>query len=90
MDSSIPDNVLEAAEKVLLRDLLDSPTFRPWIVSSLSNGLNNPADILANDDDQFLQFKLSQMVRAIPWETRKECFNETGRMIRERREAKQS
>ena len=40
-------------KKVLLRDLLDSPTFRPWIVSSLSNGLNNPADILANEDDQF-------------------------------------
>lgn len=85
-----PDNVLAAAEQVQLRDLLDSPTFLPWIVSALSNALNVAYDLgnLTSEDDQFLQFKLKQLVRAIPYETRRECFSETARMIRERKEAR--
>lgn len=91
MTAQIPPSVFDAAEKVLLRDLLDSPTFQPWIVSALSNGLNlaHRTGALADDDDQFLQFKLQQMMRAIPYEVRRQCFEETGRMIRERKEAKQ-
>lgn len=85
---SIPQSVLDAAEKVLLRDLLDSPTFQPWLVSALANGLNTAhlTGVQADDDDQFLQFKLNQMVRTIPYDLRRECFDTTARLIRERKE----
>jgi hypothetical protein len=92
MSNSIPENVLAGSEKILLRDLLDSPTFRPWIVSALCNGVNTAYDLglsLDNEDDQFLQFKLKQMTRAIPHEARRECFDTTARLIRERKEGRE-
>jgi len=92
MENPIPENVLAGSEKILLRDLLDSPTFRPWIVSALCNGVNTAYDLglsLDNEDDQFLQFKLKQMTRAIPYEARRECFDTTARLIRERKEARE-
>lgn len=84
---SIPDKVLDASEKIQLADLLNSPTFRHWIVSGLSNAVQSAhlMDLQADDDDQFLQFRINQMVNAIPYEVRRECFNETGRLIRERK-----
>jgi hypothetical protein len=91
MTTGIPENVLKAAEQIQLRDLLDSPTFQPWIVSALSNSTHNgnePGN-LTDEDDQFLQFRVRQMMRAIPYDVRRHCFEETGRMIRERKEAKQ-
>jgi len=91
MENSIPENVLAGSEKILLRDLLDSPTFRPWIVSALCNGVNTAYDLglsLDNEDDQFLQFKLKQMTRAIPYEARREFFAETSRLIQQRKEAR--
>lgn len=83
----IPENVLAAAENLQLRDLLESPTFQPWLVSAVSNALNAAPSVdgEANDDDQYLQFKLHQMLRAIPYETRRECFGTTARLIRERK-----
>ena len=92
MENPIPENVLAGSEKILLRDLLDSPTFRPWIVSALCNGVNTAYDLglsLDNEDDQFLQFKLKQMTRAIPHEARRECFDTTARLIRERKEGRE-
>jgi hypothetical protein len=91
MTTGIPENVLKAAEQIQLRDLLDSPTFQPWIVSALSNSTHNgnePGN-LTDEDDQFLQFRVRQMMRAIPYEIRRDCFAETGRIIRERKAAKE-
>lgn len=86
---SIPDKVLDASEKIQLSDLLGSPTFRHWIVSGLSNAVQSAhmTDMQADDDDQFLQFRINQMINAIPYEVRRECFTETGRLIRERKTA---
>ena len=83
----IPENVLAASANIQLRDLLESPTFQPWLVSAVSNALNAAPSTNgdANDDDQFLQFKLHQMLRAIPYESRRECFGTTARLIRERK-----
>ena len=83
----IPDNVLSAAENIQLRDLLQSPTFRPWIVSGINNAVRSAfmTEDEANEDDQFLHFKLNQMMRAIPFDIRRECFDETARLVRERR-----
>jgi hypothetical protein len=91
MSNLIPENVLAGSEKILLRDLLESPTFRPWTVSALFNGINTAHDLrlsLDNEDDQFLQFKLKQMTRAIPYEARRELFAETSRLIQKRKEAR--
>ena len=84
---SIPDKVLDASEKIQLSDLLGSPTFRHWIVSGLSNAVQSAhlTDLVADDDDQFLQFRINQMVNAIPYEVRRKCYYETGRLIRERK-----
>lgn len=88
LQKQIPDKVLEASEKVLLSDLLSSPTFCHWIVSGLSNAVRSAhlTDMEADENDQFLQFRINQMINAIPFEVRRECFGETGRMIRERKE----
>ena len=91
MNVQIPEQVLKGAENINLRDLLESPTLAPWLISSLSNGLNvayNLGSAVSNEDDQFLQFKLNQMLRAVPYPTRQECFRETARMIRERKESR--
>ena len=91
MNVQIPEEVLKGAENIQLRDLLESPALAPWLISSLSNGLNvayNLGSSVSNEDDQFLQFKLNQMLRAIPYPTRQRCFHETARMIRERKEAR--
>ena len=87
--ASIPDKVLNASEKIQLADLLSSPTFCHWIVSGLSNAVQSAhlTDVQADDDDQFLQFRINQMMTAIPYEVRRECFSETGRLIRERKNA---
>jgi hypothetical protein len=86
--ATFPDKVLDASEKILLRDLFESPTFSAWLVSAISNGLST-AELTgapADDDDQYLQFRLHQMLRAIPYETRRECFAVTGKLIRARKE----
>lgn len=91
MNVQIPEEVLKGAENIQLRDLLESPALAPWLISSLSNGLNvayNLGSSVSNEDDQFLQFKLNQMLRAIPYPTRQQCFHATARMIRERKEAR--
>ena len=87
MASPIPENVLDAAVNITLQDLLKSPIVGPWIVSSLNNAVRTAPmrDVKTNDDDQFLQFKISQMMQAIPYETRRFCFDETGRLLRERK-----
>ena len=87
LQKQIPEKVLDASEKVLLSDLLGSPTFCHWIVSGLSNAVKSAhmTDMEADEDDQFLQFRINHMINAIPFEVRRECFGETGRMIRERK-----
>lgn len=87
LQKQIPDKVLDASEKILLSDLLSSPTFCHWIVSGLSNAVRSThlSTAEANEDDQYLQFRINQMIQAIPFEVRRECFGETGRLIRERK-----
>jgi len=88
--NALPDKVLDASEKILLRDLLESPTFGAWLISAISNGLSTAelTCVPADDNDQYLQFRLHQILRAIPYETRRECFDVTGRLIRARKQRK--
>ena len=88
----MPDSVLNAAERLTLKDLLDSPAFQAQMVSAMSNCLQNfYARMEAVDErDEFLMFRLEKIYKSIPHETRKACFEEVGRMSRERRERVQN
>jgi hypothetical protein len=87
-DIRIPDNVLVNAERLSLRDLLDSPPFQAFMVSAISNSLQSMekfADV-SDERDEFLMFRLNQILRSIPYDIRRACFDEVTRLHRERRE----
>jgi len=85
---TIPDSVLNAAERLTLKDLLDSPAFQSQLVSAMSNCLQNFHTLIdaVDERDEFLMFRLEKIYKSIPHDTRKACFEEVGRMSRERRE----
>ena len=88
MSIPIPEKVLNASEKILLRDLLESPSLRPWIISGLSNAVNcsyENGEALLSEDEEFLHFRLRQMLRSIDYKTRKESFDYTRQMIYKRK-----
>lgn len=88
MSIPIPEKVLNASEKILLRDLLESPSLRPWIISGLSNAVNSSyenGEALLSEDEEFLHFRLRQMLRSIDYKTRKESFDYTRQMIYKRK-----
>lgn len=87
-DISIPDAVLEKADRVTLKDLLKSPTFQCFVVSAVGNGVRNAHSFseVTDETDEFLQFRMHQLMGAIPYETRRACFDEVGRIFRERKE----
>ena len=90
-DIKIPDNVLANAERLSLRDLLDSPAFQSFLVSAIGNGLQNShkfADV-TDERDEFLMFRLDQIFKSIPYDTRRACFDEVARLYRERREERE-
>jgi len=90
-DIKFPDSVLTAAERLTLKDLLDSPSFQCFLVSALGNGIQNfhKFSEVVDERDEFLMFRLDQLFRGIPFETRRACFDEVGRLYRERREERE-
>lgn len=86
----VPEQVLAASEKILLRDLLESPVFCYWAISCLSNAVQtarcNGEDLA--EDDEFLQFKVSKMLHAIPVETKRACYKETARQVSNNKNAR--
>ena len=91
-DITIPDQVLESAAKLSLKDLLDSPSFQIFLVSAMGNGLQNFHKFMdvVDERDEFLMFRLDQIFKSIPYETRRACFDEVGRLYREKREERQN
>lgn len=90
-DIKIPDSVLTAAERLSLKDLLDSPSFQCFLVSALGNSIQNfhKFSDVTDERDEFLMFRLDQLFKNIPYETRRACFDEVGRLYRERREERE-
>lgn len=90
-DIKIPEAVLTSAERLSLKDLLDSPAFQCFLVSALGNGIQNfhKFSEVADERDEFLMFRLDQLFKNIPYETRRACFDEVGRLYRERREERE-
>ena len=91
-DIRIPDSVLSAAERLSLKDLLDSPAFQLYLVSAIGNSLQTFHKFMEVTDerDEFLMFRLDQIFKGIPYETRRACFDEVGRLYREKREERQN
>ena len=91
-DITIPEPVLSAAERLSLKDLLDSPAFNIYLVSAIGNSLqtfHKFAEVV-DERDEFLMFRLDQILKSIPYETRRACFDEVGRLYREKREERQN
>lgn len=79
----VPENVLVASEKILLRDLLESPSFCYWAVSCLCNATQAARHSCEDptEDDEFLQFKVLKMLNCISAETKRACFKETALQV---------
>ncbi len=87
-DISIPASVLDKARDFTLKDLLESPSFQCFIVSAIGNGTRNTSQFVdvMDEADEYLQWRLYKLMGAIPYETRRACFNEVGRIFRERKD----
>ena len=86
----VPEQVLAASEKILLRDLLESPAFCYWAISCLSNALQTARYSCEDltEDDEFLQFKVLKMLNAIPVETKRACYKETATQVSNNKNAR--
>ena len=81
----LPDKLLSDLENITLADLLRSPSFCPFTVSALVNGVSITQDNLdINDkDEMFFKFTIDQVMKRIPEDDRRDYFHEVGRLIRE-------
>jgi hypothetical protein len=79
----LPENVLAASENILLRDLLESPAFSYWMVSSLCNGVQSShiTTEKVSEDEEFFVFKMQKLLTAIPIETKRACFKQTALQV---------
>lgn len=86
----LPENVLAASENILLRDLLESPVFSYWMVSSLSNGLQaaRVSTEQVSEDEEFFVFKMQKILSSISIETKRACFKHTAEQVTANRNAR--
>ena len=81
----LPDKLLSDVKNITLEDLLRSPTFRPFVLSALGNGvsINQDCTDLNDKDEMFFKFTIDQVIKRIPEDDRRDYFYESGRLIRE-------
>ena len=81
----LPDKLLSDVKNITLEDLLRSPTFRPFVLSALGNGvsINQDCADLNDKDEMFFKFTIDQVIKRIPEDDRRDYFYESGRLIRE-------
>ena len=79
------EHILEQAEKLTLRDLLDSPTAQCWFVSALGNTARFRTNFEGHDTerDEYIQFLISKLGQQIGHEDRSKCYQAAGRIIRD-------
>ena len=92
LKQSIAPEVLEAAEKISLRDLLDSPAYQSWLLSALSNGSRFRFQFKDTDThfDTWIQFQVDSVMAAIPSEQKQECFEIANTIIKNHKKEKMS
>lgn len=92
----IPQDVLDKCEKITLRDLLESTSFRSFIISSLANGVN-VGSLLADDksyeaseSEDLLQYETHKILFAIPFRIRRAHFRTSGMLVKATKEFHQA
>ena len=85
----LPKNILDAADKVTLADLLDCPSAQVWFISALGNVSRFKDHFEASPDDErdaMLEFALQKLQLQIPVELRHRAYATTCELIRTKRE----
>ena len=84
--------ILEAAEDINLRDLLESPAYQSWLMSALSNGSRFRLQFKGADSqfDEYTQFRVDRVLAAIPSEQKQICYNTTNEIIRANKKERKS
>ena len=86
-----PDSILERANGITLKELLDSPISQCWMISALTNAsrthIFHPDEI--TPEDEVLGFKLVKLLEQIPYEERRELFAACGTEVALRKEKTQ-
>ena len=79
------EHILEQAEKLTLRDLLNSPTAQIWVVSALGNTARFRTLFEGHDTDcdEYIQFLITKIGKQIGHVTRSACYQASGRIIRD-------
>ena len=76
--------ILEAAEKISLREILESPAYQTWVISALSNGSRFRLQFKGSDShlDEYTQFRVDRVLSAIPSDQKQECFEAANEIIK--------
>ena len=92
LKQSLSPEILEAAEKISLRDLIESPAYQSWMMSALSNGSRFRFQFKDTDTDfdAWIQFQVDRVMAAIPSEQKQECFEITNTIIKNHKKEKMS
>ena len=92
LKQSFSPEILEAAEKISLRDLIESPAYQSWLMSALSNGSRFRFQFKDTDTDfdSWIQFQVDRVMSAIPSEQKQECFEITNTIIKNHKREKMS
>ena len=82
----ISEEVLKAAEEITLADLLESPSFSPWLVSAIGNAIRLYTWIDGTDalQDKKLRFEMFEIFNSIPNEDRRACFQAVKTLVHQR------
>ena len=92
----IPQDVLDKCEKITLRDLLESTSFRSFVISSLANGVNvgsllaDDKNYEANESEDLLQYETHKILFAIPFRIRRAHFRTSGMLVKATKEFHQA
>ena len=86
-----PDSILERANAITLKELLDSPISQCWMISALTNAsrthIFHPEEI--TPEDEVLGFKIGKLLEQIPYEERRESFSMCSNEVALRKEKSQ-
>ena len=81
-----PAEVLAAAEKITLKDLIDTPFSQAWIISAISNAQHFAREWPIENKDNQLHFALFNLVRALPRRERQTLFQQTTHLLKKNRQ----
>ena len=80
-----PAEVLAAAEKITLKDLIDTPFSQAWIVSAISNAQHFSDEFPIERNDEQLLTSLVLLVKRMPRRDRQALFHQTTHLLRNNR-----